>query len=81
MTGMQSRTIDVYKRQELQTLTEETGMFGKITDESIEAGRGQTYSSSRAMQDPLMGLELPREPASGNEAVSYTHLIVTRCEC
>ena len=54
-------------QQELQTLTEETGMFGKITDESIEAGRGQTYSSSRAMQDPLMGLELPREPASGNE--------------
>lgn len=54
-------------KQELQMLTEETGMFGKITDESIEAGRGQTYSSSKAMQDPMMGLELPREPDTGNE--------------
>lgn len=52
-------------QQELQTLTEETGMFGKITDKSIEAGRGVTYSSSRAMQDPLVGLELPREPDDG----------------
>lgn len=54
-------------QQELQMLTEETGMFGKITDESIEAGRGQTYSSSKAMQDPIMGLELPREPDDRSE--------------
>ena len=48
----QSDLIDsATAQQELQTLTEETGMFGKITDKSIEAGRGVTYSSSRAMQD------------------------------
>ena len=53
-------------QQELQALGEETGMFSKISDEAIEAARGQTYTNSRLMVDPLAGLELtenqPREP-------------------
>lgn len=48
--------------QELQALTDETGMFGKISDERIAAGKGQTYTSSKMMADPLAGLELSREP-------------------
>lgn len=68
LSAYQNDLIDsATAQQELQMLTEETGMFGKITDESIEAGKGQTYSSSKAMQDPMMGLELPREPDFGNE--------------
>ena len=54
-------------QQELQALGEETGMFSKISDEAIEAARGQTYTNSRLMADPLAGLELtsnqPREPS------------------
>lgn len=42
--------------QELQALADETGMFGKISDESIEAGKGKTYTSVHAMQDPMAGL-------------------------
>lgn len=49
--------------QELQELTDETGMFGKISDERIAAGKGQTYTHSKMMADPLAGLNLPREPA------------------
>lgn len=53
--------------QELQALTDETGMFGKISDERIAAGKGQTYTSSKMMADPLAGLELPREPSAEGE--------------
>lgn len=52
--------------QELQAMGEETGIFSKISDESIEAARGQTYTNQRLMADPLAGLEMignqPREP-------------------
>ena len=45
---------------------EETGIFSKISDEAIEAARGQTYTNSKLMADPLAGLEMagnqPREP-------------------
>lgn len=47
--------------QELQAMAEETGMFGKIPDESIEAGKGKTYSGSREMRDPLAGFTIPGE--------------------
>ncbi len=47
--------------QELQAMAEETGMFGKIPDESIEAGRGRTYSKNREMRDPLAGFTIPGE--------------------
>lgn len=54
-------------QQELKGLEEETGMFGKISDESIEAGRGKTYTSSKMMQDPFMGLELPGTIENGDD--------------
>lgn len=53
--------------QELQALAEETGMFGKISDKRIAAGKGQTYTSSKMMADPLAGLNLPREPGLEGE--------------
>lgn len=53
-------------QQELQAMSEETGMFSKISDEAIEAARGQTYTNQRLMADPLASLQLtenqPREP-------------------
>lgn len=58
-------------KQELKTLEDETGLFGKIGDESIEAGKGVTFSSQRSMQDPMMGLfggEMSAEPNTTAEA-------------
>ena len=53
--------------KELQAMGEETGIFSKISDEAIEVARGQTYTNSKLMADPLAGLELtgnqPREPS------------------
>lgn len=43
-------------QQELQAMSDETGMFGKISDEAIKAARGQTYTNQRLMADPLAGL-------------------------
>ncbi len=48
--------------QELQGLEEETGMFGKISDDAIKAGRGRTYTGSKMLNDPLAGIGLPEEP-------------------
>lgn len=50
-------------QQELQAMSDETGLFSKISDEAIEAARGQTYTNQRLMADPLAGLEMPREPS------------------
>ena len=55
-------------QQELQAMADETGMFSKISDESIEAGRGKTYTSSRMMADPLAGLGVTGPPADEAEA-------------
>ena len=41
--------------QELKSLSDETGLYSKITDEAIEAGKGKFYSESRSMQDPMAG--------------------------
>ena len=53
-------------QQELQAMGEEAGIFSKISNEAIEAAKGQTYTNSRLMADPLAGLEmagnLPQEP-------------------
>ena len=49
-------------QQELQAMSDETGMYRKISDESIKAGKGKTYSNSRMMADPMAGLELLKEP-------------------
>lgn len=43
-------------QQELKNISEETGMFSKISDESIEAGKGITYTRSRMMADPMSGI-------------------------
>ena len=45
-------------QQELQAMGEETGIFSRISDETIEAARGQTYTKSRLMADPMAGLEI-----------------------
>lgn len=42
--------------QELQGLSEETGLFDKITNEQIEAGKGKYATQSRLMADPMSGL-------------------------
>ena len=42
--------------QELQGLSEETGLFDKITNEQIEAGKGKYYTQTRMMADPMSGL-------------------------
>ena len=43
-------------QQELRRLSDETGMFGSITDEAIAANAGKTYQDVTAMRDPLAGL-------------------------
>ncbi len=53
--------------EELQALADETGIFGKISDESIEAGRGQTYTKSRMLADPMAGLEMGAGPDQAEE--------------
>lgn len=59
LAAYQSDLLDsATARRELKGMADETGMFGSITDESIEAGEGQTYSSNRMMQDPLAGIPL-----------------------
>ena len=45
--------------QELKSLSDETGLYSKITDEAIEAGKGKFYSESRSMQDPMAGFSFP----------------------
>lgn len=42
--------------RELKKLSEETGMFGGITDEEIAANIGKTYQDVTALRDPLAGL-------------------------
>lgn len=52
-------------RQELNNLDDETGMFGKMTDELMNEGKGEIYSQSQQMRDPLAGLTMGtpvREP-------------------
>lgn len=41
--------------QELQAISEETGVFGKITDEAVEAGKDVTYTQKKLMGDPMAG--------------------------
>ena len=37
-------------------MSDETGMFGSITDEAIAANAGRTYQDVTALRDPLAGL-------------------------
>ena len=62
MAVYQNDLIDAATAQkELRAMGEETGIFGKISDEAIEASEGQTYTKSRIMADPISGLGLPME--------------------
>lgn len=51
-------------QKELKKLSDETGMFGSITDEEIAANAGKTYQDVTQLRDPLMGLGLEREEES-----------------
>ena len=42
--------------KELKKLEEETGMFGSISDEEVNAAAGKSYQDVTALRDPLMGL-------------------------
>lgn len=43
-------------QKELKKLSDETGMFGNITDEEIATNRGKSYQDVTALRDPLAGL-------------------------
>lgn len=56
----QSDLVDAATAQkELKALSDETGMYNAISDDSIAQGEGKTYSDYKAMKDPLAGLTLP----------------------
>lgn len=42
-------------QKELKMLSEETGVFGSLTDEEIAANAGKTYQDVTALHDPTMG--------------------------
>lgn len=48
-------------RKELKALSEETGLFNKISDEIIADGKGKFYSTEKTMHDPLGGIDFPIE--------------------
>ena len=57
ISAYQAGVIDLQTaRMELQTLNEETGIFGKITDEMLSEGAGVNYADAQAMHDPLGGI-------------------------
>ena len=43
--------------QELKKLSDETGLFESIAEESVAAAAGQTYQDVTALKDPLAGIE------------------------
>lgn len=47
--------------KELKKLEEETGMFGSISDEEVNAAAGKSYQDLTALRDPLMGLGFEQE--------------------
>lgn len=49
-------------QKELKKLSDETGLFGSISDEEIEANAGKTYQDLTAMRDPLAGLMYGEAP-------------------
>ena len=51
--------------RELKALSEETGMFGNISDEEIAAAEGKTYQDVTALRDPLSGLGYGEEMMGG----------------
>ena len=51
--------------RELKALSEETGMFGNISDEEIATAEGKTYQDVTALRDPLAGLGYGEEMTEG----------------
>lgn len=45
-------------QKELQKLEEETGIFGSLTEEEIEANAGKSYADVTSLHDPLLGYGL-----------------------
>lgn len=43
-------------QKELKNLSDETGMFGRITDEQIQQNAGVMYSDAQVLHDPLAGI-------------------------
>lgn len=52
--------------QELKACGDDTGVFGKISDDDIEAGKGLYYRDEQRMLDPMAGL-FGQEPAETEE--------------
>ena len=48
-------------QEELKKLEDETGMFGTIPDEQIEANQGLSFRDATSLRDPMMGLEWGEE--------------------
>lgn len=49
-------------QKELKNMSEETGMFGNITEEEIAKNAGKTFQDLTALRDPLMGLAYEEAP-------------------
>lgn len=72
LSAYQNDLIDAATaQQELQAMGEETGIFSRISDETIEAARGQTYTKSRLMADPMAGLEVSGNPPEGTDGEEW----------
>lgn len=57
LSSYQSDLIDASTAlKELKSLTDETGVYGSISDEAIKAAEGKYYSDYKAMRDPMAGL-------------------------
>ena len=45
-------------QKELKKISDETGMFGSLTDEEIKANEGKSYADATSLHDPLIGYGL-----------------------
>lgn len=73
IAGYQAGLLDQgCAQRELKKLSEETGLFGSITEEAIQSNAGVSYQDRTALRDPLAGLfDTPIQtvdggPGSGN---------------
>lgn len=58
----QSDLLDSATAQmELQSLSDDTGLFSNISEASIKQGKGQWYSDQKGMRDVMAGLMIPEE--------------------
>lgn len=72
IAAYQSDLLDLSTaREELHSLDEETGLFGKMPDELMNEGKGETFTSRQQMSDPMAGLftaEAPQKPVEAPES-------------